>query len=143
MFLSMMPRKSIKMRPQNDLTYHDRKEDAEGGFHLMERGLSPSDVSEWLYGQQDEYGDGFTDTIAMLFIISIAEYEVRNNILEERIRNGAAYHIYRYENMGRYKADLSDIEIRELETDIAFIKSKVELPELESYDDREYMYTGK
>ena len=81
--------------------------------------------------------------IAMLFIISIAEYEVRNNILEERIRNGAAYHIYRYENMGRYKADLSDIEIRELETDIAFIKSKVELPELESYDDREYMYTGK
>ena len=61
-----------------------------------------------------------------------------HNILEDRIRNGAAYHIYRYDNMGRYKKDLSEEEIEQVERDIAFIKSKVELPELVSYEDRDY-----
>ena len=75
---------------------------------------------------------------AMFFIISVAEYEIRHNLLEDRIRNGASYHIYRYEKMGRYKHDLSEEEIEQVEKDMAYIKSKVKLPELNSYEDRDY-----
>lgn len=133
------------MRPKSDISYEDYKIQVDSAFYLLKDGEvgGAQDVSEWLYGQIEEYGDGFTDTIAMLFIISIAEYEVRHNILEDRIRNGAAYHIYRYENMGRYKQDLKKDEIEELKKDIAFIKNNAELPELMSYEDREYWYKGK
>ena len=48
--------------------------------------------------------------------------------------NTAAYHIYRYENMGCYREGVSPEEIAEIEKDIAYIKSKVELPELVSYN---------
>ena len=128
------------MRFKNDISYEDYKMQVESAFYLLEdeEVQGAADVSEWLYGQIDEYTDGFTDTIAMLFIISIAEYEVRHNMLEDRIRNGAAYHIYRYENMGRYKKDLSAEEIVQVEKDMAYIKSKVKLPKLMSYDDRDY-----
>ena len=131
----------IKARPQNDfIVYEDYKMIVEDGFHLLKEGKlnSVCDVSEWLYDQVEEYGDGISNLSAMFFILSIAEYEVRHNILEDRIRNGAAYHIYRYDNMGRYKKDLSEEEIEQVERDIAFIKSKVELPELVSYEDRDY-----
>ena len=131
----------IKARPQSDfIVYEDYKMIVEDGFHLLKEGKlnSACDVSEWLYDQVEEYGDGISNLSAMFFILSIAEYEVRHNILEDRIRNGAAYHIYRYENMGRYKKDLSEEEIEQVEKDIAFIKSKVELPELVSYEDRDY-----
>lgn len=47
----------------------------------------------------------------MLWFVSLGEYEVRHNILEERIRKHLCYHIYRYENMGRYKSDLTEEEI--------------------------------
>ena len=128
------------MRFTDDISYEDYKENVEDAFHLLEDEEihGASDISEWLYGQIVEYADGFTDTIAMLFIISIAEYEVRHNMLEERIRNGAAYHIYRYENMGRYKQDLSAEEIEQVEKDMTYIKSKVILPRLKSYADRDY-----
>lgn len=128
------------MRFADDISYEDYKIQVESAFYLLEdeEVQGASDVSEWLYGQIEEYADGFTDTIAMLFIISIAEYEVRHNMLEDRIRNGAAYHIYRYENMGRYKQDLSAEEIEQLEKDMAYIKSKVKLPRLKSYADRDY-----
>ena len=128
------------MRPKNDITYNDYKVQAEGGFCLLkdDEVNSAYEVSEWLYGQIEEYGDGFTDTVAMLFIMSIAEYEVRHNMLEDRIRNAAAYHIYRYENMDRYKQDLSAEEMLQIEEDMAYIKSKVSLPELVSYADRDY-----
>ena len=59
-------------------------------------------------------------------------------MLEDRIRNAAAYHIYRYENMDRYKQDLSAEEMLQIEEDMAYIKSKVSLPELVSYADRDY-----
>ena len=75
-----------------------------------------------------------------MFFLSIGEYEIRHNILEERIRNGLAYHIYRYENMDRYKTDLTSEEIAEVEKDIAYVKSKIELPEIVSYADKDYWY---
>ena len=72
-----------------------------------------------------------------MWFISVGEYEVRHNILEDRVLLHLSYHIYRYENMGKYRADLTPEEIEEVEKDIAYIKSKVELPELETYEDFE------
>lgn len=71
------------MRFTDDISYEDYKENVEDAFHLLddEEIQGAADISEWLYGQIVEYADGFTDTIAMLFIISIAEYEVRHNML--------------------------------------------------------------
>lgn len=128
------------MRPKNDFAYEDYKIRVEDAFHLLEEEEvhGAYDVSEWLFGQIAEYEDSFTEFTVLFFIISVAEYEVRHGILEERIRNGAAYHIYRYENMGRYKNDLTTKEIELIEKDMAYIKSKVELPELESYEDKDY-----
>lgn len=131
----------IKARPQSDyIVYEDYKLIVEDGFHLLKEGKlnSACDVSEWLYDQVEAYGDGITNLSAMFLIISTAEYEVRHNTLEDRIRNGAAYHIYRYENMGRYKQELIEAEIEQVEKDMAYIKSKVKLPELVSYEDRDY-----
>ena len=131
----------VKKRPQNAfVVYKDYKKKVEDAFRLLKDGelLSAYDVSEWLYDQIEEYGDGFSNLSAMFFIISVAEYEIRHNLLEDRIRNGASYHIYRYEKMGRYKPDLSEEEIEQVEKDMAYIKSKVKLPELNSYEDRDY-----
>ena len=128
------------MRFTDDISYEDYKIQVESAFYMLEDEeiQGAKDISDWLYGQIVEYADGFTDTIDMLFFISIAEYEVRHNILEDRIRNGAAYHIYRYENMGRYKQDLSAEEIEQVEKDMAYIKGHVKLPKLKSYADRDY-----
>ena len=101
------------MRFTDDISYEDYKENVEDAFHLLD----------------DEEIQGAA---------SIAEYEVRHNMLEDRIRNGAAYHIYRYENMGRYKQDLSAEEIEQVEKDMAYIKSHVKLPKLKAYADRDY-----
>ena len=70
-----------------------------------------------------------------MWFIAPGEYELRHNILEDRVLIHLSYHIYRYENMGRYKDVLSTEEIEEVERDIAYIKSKVKLPELASYED--------
>ena len=127
------------MRAKNDQEYHGWKESASDGFGLLKRGWKPEEVVEFLF--EEEAGEGrLAGTSVMLFILSIAEYEVRHNILEERILYAAAYHIYRYENMGRYRDDLEEEEIEELNKDIAYIKSKIELPILspEDYADIEY-----
>lgn len=125
------------MRAKNDQDYLGWKGSASDGFGLLKNGWKPEEVVEFLF--EEEAGEGrLVGTSVMLFILSIAEYEIRHGILEERICNAAAYHIYRYENMGRYRDDLSKDEIEELEKDIAYIKSNVELPVLASYADRDY-----
>ena len=63
---------------------------------------------------------------------------MKNNILEERIANGLGYHIYRYENMGKYKNDLSIEEIEEVEKNISYIRSRITMPEMNSYADRNW-----
>jgi len=122
------------VRAKNDSPYKEWKEGVLDGFNNLELGWTPEQCTEFLFDQET---DNLFGTSIMLFIISIAEYEARNNIMEERIKNAASYHIYRFENMGRYISDLTLEEIDEIERDVAFIKSKVELPKLSSYEDRD------
>lgn len=42
--------------------------------------------------------------------------------------------------MGKYKADLTSEEVEEVDKDVAYVKSKVELPEMVSYADKDYWY---
>lgn len=92
-------------------------------------------VTDYLF-EQEQYAEyPLVGTSIFLWVISVGEYEVRHNILEDRVLDRLSYHIYRYENMGRYKSDLTEEEIEQVEKDIAYIKSKVELPELVSYED--------
>ena len=132
------------MRSRNDSNYSEYKEDVKETFGLI---VSQPDVWNPEYVTNfmlDEKYDGLgydgplPDTCEFLFFLSIGEYELRNDILETRIANGLGYHIYRYENMGRYKVDLTKDEIEEVERDIAYIKSKIILPKLHSYEDKKW-----
>lgn len=132
------------MRLKNDSTYQEYKEDVQESFRLLK--LQPdvwtheyvtNYILENLCDELDQ-GGPLPDTCEFLFFLSVGEYELKHDILEERIANGLGFHIYRYENMGRYKDDLTDDEITEIEKDITYIKSKIKLPELYSYEDREW-----
>lgn len=126
------------MRTIDDCTYQEYKDDVEAAFGRWE-----DNPSVWTVKMVTDYlsdGEQYEDcplvgTSIFLWVISVGEYEVRHNILEERVHKHLCYHIYRYENMGRYKSDLTEEEIEQVERDIAYIKSKVKLPELVSYED--------
>ncbi len=131
------------MRTIDDCTYQEYKESVVDGFNLWldePEIWTPEHVVNYLLDEVLENSDTepLVGASEFLFFLSIGEYEVRNGILEERIANGLGYHIYRYENMGRYKAALAADEIIEVEKDIAYIKSKIELPEMNSYEDRNW-----
>ena len=139
----MMQRGSLKMRTIDDCTYQEYKESVFGAFNLWKDEpdiWTPEHVVNYLLDEELENSDTepLVDASEFLFFLSIGEYEVRHDILEERIANGLGYHIYRYENMGRYKSDLTTEEIAEVEKDIGYIKGKIELPEMNSYADRNW-----
>ena len=117
-------------------TYRDWKDAVYGAYLFYEEDNRPAEnCRNIVEGQANEYGNGINGVEVFLFVLAVAEREIRLGILEEKVLDIASYHIYRYENMDRYRADLMPEEIEEVEKDIAYIKSKVELPELESYDD--------
>lgn len=126
------------MRTVDDCTYQEYKENAFGTFLLWKNEperWTPKMVTDYL-SEEEQYTEyPLIGTSIFLWIISVGEYEVRHDILEERVLDRLSYHIYRYENMGRYKSDLAKEEIEQVEKDIAYIKSKVELPRLVSYED--------
>lgn len=136
----MIQKGDMQMRTIDDCTYQEYKEHVESAFSLWEKEpekWTPEAVTNFLE-HEEEYADyPLVGTSRLLYFLAIGERETRYDILEYRIENAIAYHIYRYENMGRYKADLTPEEIEEVEKDIAYIKSKVKLPELVSYEDME------
>ena len=126
------------MRIEDDCTYQEYKESVESAFNSWKRKPDiwvPKMCTTRLI-REEPYP--IVDTSEFLFILSIGEYEVRHDILEERVANGLGYHIYRYENMGKYKADLSAEEIAEIDKDVAYIKSKIKLPKIKIFDVNEW-----
>ena len=127
------------MRTIDDCTYTEYKESVQGAFNLLKRfsNWTAEDVTDYLEDEEINAPYILEETSKFLWTLSVGEYEVRHNILEDRVLLHLAYHIYRYENMGKYRADLTPEEIEEVEKDIVYIKSMVELPELETYEDFE------
>lgn len=131
------------MRTKDDCTYQEYKEGTMSAFNLWKNDpeyWTPDHVTNYMLDEEYEnsYEEPLVGTSEFLWFLSIGEYEIRHDILEDRIANGLGFHIYRYENMGRYKADLTDEEIIEINKDITYVKSKIILPELYSYEDREW-----
>lgn len=131
------------MRSFDDCTYEEYKEGVVEAFKFMKLDpecWEPNNVTNFLLAEELENSqyEPLIDATEFIWFLSIGEYEVRHNILEDRIADSLGYHIYRYENMGRYKADLTAEEIKEVEEDIAYIKSKITLPTMNSYEDRDW-----
>ena len=119
------------MRAEEDMTYQEYKEGVESCMKRIERyGWSVREVTDCM---TEEDNDLLIGTSEALWIISIGAYEVEHDILEERVLEQLSYHIPRYE-MGKY-SDITPEEKEILEKDIAYIKSKVELWKLKSYED--------
>ena len=122
------------MRNKDDYNYTEWKDGAEDAFHMLRHHWSAKECRSMFESQQNEAG-GIIGSSKFLFVMAVVYWEVQLDVLEDLALDVASYYIYRFENMGRYRADLTPEEIEEIEEDIAYIKSKVDLPELESYDD--------
>lgn len=119
------------MRAEDDLTYQEYKDRVHDAMNLIEfYGWTPRKVTDWMTEEDNELLIGTSEEF---WIISIGAYEVEHDILEERVLEQLSYHIPRYE-MGKYN-DITPEERELLEKDIAFIRSKVELWKLKSYED--------
>lgn len=127
------------MRTIDDCSYKEYKESVQGAFNLLKiyPEWTAATVTDYLEDEESNAPYALESTSKFLWTLSVGEYEARHNILEQRVILNLAYHIYRYENMKRYKSDLTPEEIISVEDDIAYIKSKIELPELETYEDFE------
>lgn len=116
------------MRAKNDLTYQEYKEGVYSDFAYWRDGEhTPEEVTNWMH---EEDNDLFVGSSILLWVLSLAEYELKNNILEDRVKAEVIYYIYRYE-MGEYKADYTPEEIEEIEKDIAYIRKNVKFPPYE------------
>ena len=100
------------MRAKDDYSYNEYKDGVLGAFHLLgDRGYqTPEDVTNYIEEESED------------------EYEVRNNLLEDRVLEQLSYHIPRFK-MGKYDDDLTPEEHQQIEKDIDFILSKVKLYE--------------
>jgi hypothetical protein len=125
------------MRVDPELTYQDYKDGVIGAFHLLGRkGHETADtITDWLADEDDDLLIPNSTSLA-IWIISIGEYEVRHNILEDRVLEQLSYHIPRFQ-MGKYVDDLSEEEYEQVKADIDYILSKVELIKLENLEDDE------
>lgn len=112
------------MRAENDLTYQEYKDGVIAAFEIL--GSDGWETAEKVTDYMtDEDDDLLIGTSLALWIISIGEYEIRHNLLEERVLEQLSYHIPRYK-MGKYK-DITEEEKKELEKDIEFIENNIEL----------------
>ena len=119
------------MRAEEDLTYQEYKDNVLDCMVQYEHfGWTARQVTDWMTEEDNNLPVGTSEA---LWIISIGAYEVEHDILEERVLEQLSYHIPRYE-MGKY-SDITPEEKELLEKDIAYIKSKVELWKLKSYED--------
>ncbi len=73
-------------------------------------------------------------TSLAIWIITIGEYEVRHDILEKRVHNELCYHIPRFLD-GLYDDDLTEEEHKQMQEDVDYILSKIELYEVHPAED--------
>lgn len=125
------------MRVDPELTYQDYKDGVEDAFSILGyKGHETADtITNWLADEDDDLLIPNSTSLA-IWIISIGEYEIRHNILEDRVLEQLSYHIPRFQ-MGKYVDDLSEEEYEQIKADIDYILSKVELIRLENLEDDE------
>ena len=120
------------MKRRQHLSYFEWKELTINAFEMRHDNWRAIECRSMLESQGSEF---IQCASVFRVVLAVTVEEIRLDILEEKVLDVAAYHIYRYEHMNRYRKDLKQNEIEEIDRDIAYIKSKVDLPVLESYDD--------
>lgn len=117
------------MRIDKELKYQDWIENAENYF-LDVHNLS--DAEKAVGWSLDEDNDLLEDDAAdtCMWAITMCKQEILHDTLEERVQTTASWYIALYEK-GTFSQDLSDAEKKLIEADIDFIKSKMEVYEVE------------
>ena len=75
-------------------------------------------------------------TSLAIWIITIGVCEIRHNILEKRVHNQLCHHIPRFLD-GVYDDDLSEEEHKQMQADVDYILSKVEMYDVVDSDDED------
>ena len=125
------------MRVDPELTYQDYKDGVIDAFHLLERKICKTvgDVTDYMTDEDDDLLIKDSTSLA-IWIVTIGEYEVRHDILEKRVHNELCYHIPRFLD-GVYDDDLSEEEHKQMQADVDYILSKIELYEVVSIEDED------
>jgi hypothetical protein len=123
------------MRVEPELTYQDYKDGVHDAFGILgHRGHeTPRDITNYMADEDDDLLI-LNSTSLALWMISIGEYEVRHNILENRVREMLGFHIPRFLD-GRYTADLTKEEYKQVKADVEYILSQTEIEFWDNIED--------
>ena len=125
------------MRVDPELTYQDYKDWVEDAFRpLGKKGWENAEIVTDYMTDGDNYLLVKDSTSLAIWIVTIGEYEVRHDILEKRVHNELCYHIPRFLD-GVYDDDLSEEEHKQMQADVDYILSKIELYEVVPIEDDE------
>jgi hypothetical protein len=123
------------MRVEPELTYQDYKDGVITAFHLLgqETLETPRDITDYMAEEDDDLLIRNSTSLA-LWMISIGEYEVRHNILENRVCEMLGFHIPRFLD-GRYTEDLTEEEYEQVKADVEYILSETEIEYWDNIED--------
>jgi hypothetical protein len=123
------------MRVMPEQTYQDYKNEVEESFQRLGRESweDAKSITDYMAEEDDDLLI-LNSTSLALWMISIGEYEVRHNILENRVREMLGFHIPRFLD-GRYTKDLRKKEYKQVKADVEYILSKVEIEFWDNIED--------
>ena len=115
------------MRVDPELTDQDYRDRVEDAFRLLENNICKSvdDVTNYMTDEDNDLLVKDSTSLA-IWIITIGEYEIRHNILEKRVHDQLCYHIPRFLD-GVFDDDLTEEEHKQMQADVDYILSKVEM----------------
>ena len=125
------------MRVDPELTYQDYKDWVCDAFRMLgNKGWEKAKkITDYMADEDDDLLIEGSTSLA-IWIITIGEYEIRHNILEERVHNELCYHIPRFLD-GLYDDDLTEEEHKQMQADVDYILSKIELYEVHPIEEDE------
>ena len=125
------------MRVDPELTYQDYRDRVEDAFRLLENNICKSvdDVTNYMTDEDNDLLVKDSTSLA-IWIITIGEYEIRHNILEKRVHDQLCYHIPRFLD-GVFDDDLTEEEHKQMQADVDYILSKVEMYDVVDSDDED------
>lgn len=123
------------MRVDPELTYQDYKDWVEDAFRpLGKKSWENAEiVTDYMTDEDNDLLVKDSTSLA-IWIVTIGEYEVRHDILEERVHTELCYHIPRFLD-GLYDDDLTEEEHKQMQADVDYILSKIELYEVHPAED--------
>ena len=125
------------MRVDPELVYNDYKCRVIGAFNLFgKKGWEKAEnITNYMADEDDDLLIEDSTSLA-IWIITIGEYEIRHNILEKRVHDQLCYHIPRFLD-GVFDDDLTEEEHKQMQADVDYILSKVEMYDVVDSDDED------